>query len=247
MNGPPDAPGQRSAIGAVLHHVSQRFRQGRRALPHDSWRAWQRTIAVGIPALLALMVLLRIAAAAALERGLLERERDFLLWLATGAPFGFSTAVFLQTFGSDITLVILVALTAGIAAWARKPITALSIVLAAVVPDLVGRFGWLIWSRARPDFIHDGIASPGFHSFPSGHTAKTIAVYGFLTLLWMRASSSVVERVAAALSFAVIASAVPFGRMAMGVHWPSDVIGGALIGGAWLVVLARGLRRERIH
>ena len=38
--------------------------------------------------------------------------------------------------------------------------------------------------------IGDGIAAPGLHSFPSGHAALCVAVYGFLAYLWIRSSRS---------------------------------------------------------
>jgi membrane-associated phospholipid phosphatase len=227
-----------TAAGSVLRQLAGRFGEGRAAIGDDGWRAWLRRVAIGFAGMFALMVTLRIAAAWALDRGLLDWERDFLLWLGSDAPLGFSSAVFVQTFGSDITLVILITLTAGIAAWARLPITSLTIILAFIVPDLVGRFGWAIWDRARPDVLYDGLASPGFHSFPSGHTSKTVAVYGLLTVLWIRASASTLEKLAACVLLGIIVVVVPVGRMAMGVHWPSDVVGGMVIGAVWLAVLA---------
>jgi undecaprenyl-diphosphatase len=222
---------------SVLREAALRFRQGRSTAGEVVWRRWVRRIAVGFLGMIALMVALRYGAAWALGRGLLDWEPAFLMWLGFDAPLSFSTAVFLQTPGSDPTLFILVALTAGMAAWARRPIVCLSILLAAIVPDIVGRFGWLIWSRGRPDLLYEGIASPGFHSFPSGHTSKTVAVYGLLALLWIRASGSLLEKALAVLLLIVIVTAVPLGRMAMGVHWPSDVMGGMVIGAAWLAVL----------
>lgn len=230
---------RRSAAAALFQQLSGRFREGRAAVGDTAWRGWWRRIALGAASMLVLMVALKYAAVWALGNGWLDWEAGFLLWLGSDGPVRFSTAVFLQTPGSDPTLIILIALTAGLAAWVRRPLVSMSIVLAALVPDLVGRFGWLIWSRARPDLLYDGIASPGFHSFPSGHTSKTVAVYGFLTVLWLRASGSNVERVLAILLLGVIAVVVPVGRMAMGVHWPSDVMAGMVIGGVWLAVLSR--------
>lgn len=231
-----------TAAGSLFRNVARRFREGRDALPDARWRAWKRSVAIGAVGMFALMAVLRFAAERALDSGRLDWERPFIQWLGTSGPFGFSDAVFFQTFGSDITLVILVAATAGIAAWMRLPIISLSIILAALVPDLVVRFGWAIWSRARPDILYDGIASPGFHSFPSGHAAKTMAVYGFLVALWLGASRNAVEKAVACFALAFIAIAVPLGRMAMGVHWPSDVIAGLVIGLIWMMALVRAGR-----
>ncbi|MFW6202519.1 MAG: phosphatase PAP2 family protein, partial [Gemmatimonadota bacterium] len=97
--------------------------------------------------------------------------------------------------------------------------------------------------RARPTIILDGLASPGFASFPSGHTAKSVALYGLLTWFWIRASGSALERAIALLAFAGIISLVMFGRLRMGVHWPSDIIAGLLLGLVWLSALVLALWR----
>jgi undecaprenyl-diphosphatase len=238
------APGHGSAVVRSLRLIVQRFTEGRVRIGRTRWRTWIRHVALGAAGLLALMALLVLFARWLTAAGALDWEPAFLTWLGRHGPFRFSSAVFFQTFGSDITLAILVAATAGIAAWMRRPITSLSIILAPLVPDLVGRAGWTMWARIRPELLYDGIASPGFHAFPSGHSSKTIALYGLLTVLLWRASNSAVEKVLAVLALCFVATTVPLGRMAMGVHWPSDVFAGLLIGLVWVLVLSRGLRHE---
>lgn len=66
----------------------------------------------------------------------------------------------------------------------------------------------------------------GAHSFPSGHTVSAFSfVVPWLAFLgWRRA-----------LPFLVLAALAGFSRIAVGAHWPADVLGGALVGvvGAW--------------
>jgi undecaprenyl-diphosphatase len=75
------------------------------------------------------------------------------------------------------------------------------------------------------------------HSFPSGHAALCIAVYGFLAYLWIRASKSVAEKVFAVVVVALLTTVVSLARVRLGSHWPSDIVAGAVIGIAWLVVV----------
>jgi undecaprenyl-diphosphatase len=168
-----------------------------------------------------------------------------LRWVEGNGPFSFSYAVWFQTFGGDPTLIILTLSTAGILAWMRRPISALTVILAYVGMDLVVRVGWSMWARARPDIIHGGIAAPSLHAFPSGHTGKTLAVYGLLIGMWVRSAPGYLEKLVALLLLGFLAAAVPMGRLTMGVHWPSDLLGGYTIGLAWLIVLTLGLRYER--
>jgi undecaprenyl-diphosphatase len=239
------ARGSRAAAPALWRELHRRFAEGSGLPGPGAWRRWLTNVGAGAAAMLVLMALLVRVAQRALADGRLDWETAFLQRLGEQGPFTFPTAVFFQTFGSDITLVILVAATAGIAVWARRPITAASIVAAFAGADLIGRFGWALWDRARPDVLWHGVAAPAVHAFPSGHTSKTLATWGMLTLIWVAASRSTPERILALLLLAGVAAVVPLGRMTMGVHWPSDILGGYVIGGAWLAVLARARRHER--
>ena len=48
-----------------------------------------------------------------------------------------------------------------------------------------------------------------------------------------------------ALLVSGIALVVPIGRMRMGVHWPSDIAGGYILGLVWLFILIWALRNEK--
>jgi undecaprenyl-diphosphatase len=238
---------RRDGFGAadLLRALRVRFRSGWAAIPPANRRRWLVTIAIGTVAMFGLMAVMVRIAQALVAAGSLAWEADFLRGLESHGPFSFSTAVWFQTFGTDITLWILVLLTAGIALWNQRPITALSIVLAYLVIDPVVRVGWLLWDRARPDVLYQGVTAPSFHAFPSGHTGKTFAVYGVLIWTWIGSARGWLEKLVALVLLAFIATVVPIGRMTIGVHWPSDVIGGWLLGAIWLVYLITALRFER--
>lgn len=238
----------RSGFGtaSLLRALRARFSASWHAVAPADRRRWCLAIAVGTVGMFALMVALVHVTEGLAAAGSLDWEADWLRSLETDGPFSFSTAVWFQTFGTDITLWILVLLTAGIAVWCGRPMTALSIVLAYIVVDPVVRVGWALWDRARPDVLYQGFASPGFHSFPSGHTGKTFAVYGVLIWTWVRSAPAWIEKVAACLLLAFIGTVVPLGRMSMGVHWPSDIMAGWLLGAVWLVYLRFALHYERV-
>ena len=99
--------------------------------------------------------------------------------------------------------------------------------------------------RVRPFMVNTAVElltrAPGDASFPSGHTAASFAaVFALKTAgspLWKPA-----------LAVAVV---VAFSRLYLYVHWPSDVLGGALLGaavgwaGARLAERAGGLGKRR--
>jgi membrane-associated phospholipid phosphatase len=96
----------------------------------------------------------------------------------------------------------------------------------------------MIVPQRRPP-VHRLDPAPTTSSYPSGHTAASIALYGCLAILilWLAASRPA-AKAAAALLFC-IPIFVAFCRVYRGMHYPSDVIAGALLGIAWLTLVAK--------
>jgi undecaprenyl-diphosphatase len=154
-------------------------------------------------------------------------------------------AVLLESFGNLAYLIPLVAVCAIISIRRRRPLLAIAFVAAYVLARPVVGVGWLLWDRARPRIILDGRTAPPLHSFPSGHVALALAVYGVLAYQWIRASKSWLERVTAVVLMLAIVFLTGFARLRLGTHWPSDVIAGWIIGTAWLAVVLRAVHRCR--
>jgi len=104
----------------------------------------------------------------------------------------------------------------------------------------------LLVDRQRPPVQHLDKAPPT-SSFPSGHTAATIALWGALAILASeRARSALVRGIVLALAFGLpllVASA----RLYRGMHFFTDVLGGALLGVVWLGATVRGIRLGVAH
>ncbi len=73
------------------------------------------------------------------------------------------------------------------------------------------------------------VSSPGGHSFPSGHAAGSFAFAAFVAAV----------RPAYAAPAIVFAVLVAWSRCFLGVHYPSDVLAGALVGASIGVLFAR--------
>jgi undecaprenyl-diphosphatase len=96
--------------------------------------------------------------------------------------------------------------------------------------------------RPRPEgygiVVHERITT--VFSYPSGHVEHAVAFLGivlFLTCRWPQPSSWAVPilwLVRACLLIAIVA--MPFSRALAGEHWPSDILGGLVYGGFWLLL-----------
>jgi membrane-associated phospholipid phosphatase len=101
-------------------------------------------------------------------------------------------------------------------------------------------------NRARPPVPHLD-AAPPTSSFPSGHTAASVALYGAWAILsWERARTVLVRGL-----FTVLAVVVPvlvgIARLYRGMHFPTDVIAGALLSLAWLPLVVKAIRLGVLH
>jgi membrane-associated phospholipid phosphatase len=104
----------------------------------------------------------------------------------------------------------------------------------------------MLVDRERPPVRHLDEAPPT-SSFPSGHTAATIALWGSLAVLANeRARSAVVRNLFLVLAF-VVPVLVASSRIYRGMHYLSDVLGGVLLGGLWLLATVHGIRLGVAH
>ena len=111
------------------------------------------------------------------------------------------------------------------------------------------RITTIVVPRDRPS-VHRLEDLPADASYPSGHTAASVAVYSGLVLLLTTRFTSSLSKALAWTGAILLTTFVAFSRMYQGMHHPLDVAGGVLVGiGAILVLLfacrAAGAAAER--
>jgi undecaprenyl-diphosphatase len=115
----------------------------------------------------------------------------------------------------------------------RKPVVLPLVVLADVLGQALSSLGKVLTDRPRPPLRYPDPAPlvhmPHTPSFPSGHATSSFACAATLARFAPR-------RVAIALYF--LAALIAYSRVYTGVHYPLDVIGGAVLG----LLIARALR-----
>jgi undecaprenyl-diphosphatase len=130
---------------------------------------------------------------------------------------------------------------------ARLPRLATFVAVTAIGSSLLNLLIKNVVDRARPH-LPDPVAMAAGKSFPSGHTQSATVGFGILVLVFL----PVVARrwriwlwVIAALCVALIG----FSRIALGVHYFSDVIGAIVIGSAWLLAMTAAFSawRRSLH
>ncbi len=116
-----------------------------------------------------------------------------------------------------------------------------ALLLATAALDITNEGLKALVGRPRPVPAYPGEGG----SFPSGHTVHAVL---FLGLLWMLLEPRVQgrgQRAAMRGLFVVLALLVGLSRVYLERHWPSDVLGGFLVGGLVLLGLSWWWRRRR--
>jgi membrane-associated phospholipid phosphatase len=99
-----------------------------------------------------------------------------------------------------------------------------------------------LFARPRPRFERPLVVETS-HSFPSGQAMESLVVYGMLAYLAVLILRGTGKHVVFVVGAAVLVVLIGFGRIYLGAHYLSDVVGGFAAGGAWLGAVVAGWDR----
>src|SRR5690606_13905226 len=158
----------------------------------------------------------------ALEQGLMtlvqeQRQAHLDQWIGTLTRLG----DFHIQFAAAVVLCSLLLLARR---W-RHLLFAASTLLITALGNTAIKYGF---ARARPDVLSEPLTT---YSFPSGHSSAAFAFFLVLGVLAGRGQSARL-RLAWLVIVCLPAAAIALSRIYLGVHWPSDIIAGALLASA---------------
>jgi undecaprenyl-diphosphatase len=169
------------------------------------------------------------------------------LSLRAGHPWLAEVMRDLSGLGSAVVLTLFTTVTVGYLALVSARVTAL-LVATAVITGSVGvsllKAGF---DRERPAAAFAELIAPGL-SFPSGHAGNSAIVFLTLGALLASTRNRGIERIYIMAMASLMTLLVGLSRIALGVHWATDVLAGWAFGAAWALawlLLARRLARRR--
>ncbi len=125
-----------------------------------------------------------------------------------------------------------------VAIWAfrtARPRLGWLLVVAAGLIGVVTTGLKLLVDRDRPDFPDPVFVSDSL-SHPSGHSSGVVTLVGLLLVAFLRLQPPR-HRVATVVGGIALVLAVGLTRIALGAHYPSDVLAGFALGAGWVLVL----------
>jgi len=168
---------------------------------------------------------------------LLDQGVDTVLWFQQFSP-GLDTLFKMFTFlGDEQFYLILLPLVY----WSIDRATGVRLMIVTLSSSLVNTVAKTLGGQPRP-FTYDNrvvrLVDASGYGLPSGHTQSAVVVWGFIATqarrrwVWLLAG--------------LLAIGVGLSRIYLGVHFPTDVVGGAILGALVLIIWLRYGRRAEI-
>lgn len=213
-------------------------------------RGFYAAVGVFLLAGLALMLVLVIgftALAEAMVEGHTTRiDEDVLRWMDRNGTATLDVlALEITSLGSGV-VVLTMAAVASVFLWvSRHRYSVVMLWVAMLGSAILSSTLKAFFDRERPQIFPWRTPHAGEASFPSGHSMTAMVGYATLAYLIARLEPSPLLRRLTFGVAALIIVLVGLTRMYLGVHWPSDVLGGFAIGLAWASFCALGIEAVR--
>ncbi|MEP6660127.1 MAG: phosphatase PAP2 family protein [Acidimicrobiales bacterium] len=204
---------------------------------HDGWvRTSAKILVASYVVLAAAMVGLGLSVS---HFGPISRwDNSVVGWFSDHRSSGWNDAAkALSALTDTVTIAAVAVATLLVLAWRRRWVDMLVLGIGLPLELLVLTTATFTVDRPRPDVERLG-RLPGTASFPSGHTAAGIVCYGGILVLLSRNRRPVPRAALAAgsLLVALLVAGVGFSRVYQGLHFPTDVMAGAVYGAGCLAV-----------
>ncbi|HEU4565699.1 MAG TPA: phosphatase PAP2 family protein [Gemmatimonadaceae bacterium] len=167
-------------------------------------------------------------------------------WLATHRIAWLQQSLLeITALGTGLVVMTIVAVAALFLALTRHRWSALLLLVATAGGIILNNVLKLAFDRPRPRVFEWGTTAMS-SSFPSGHAMSATVVYATVAYLAARLEKRRWQRVLTMLVAFLLIILVSASRLYLGVHYPSDVLGGTVIGLAWAGFCMAGMEAVRV-
>jgi len=139
--------------------------------------------------------------------------------------------------GGTMPLIVLIAVVAIYLLLKQHTRTAIAVVASTLLGVIASQILKAVIDRGRPDIVPQLVPEVS-GSFPSGHAMMSAIVYLTLgTMLARLEPEKTVRRFILGVAMALTVT-IGLSRVYLGVHWPSDVLGGWALGALWVLAVS---------
>ena len=148
----------------------------------------------------------------------------------------------LTAIGGPTVLGLVVVVVTGFLVLQTRYRTALVVAITFFSGELLNAAMKHVFNRPRPSVVPH-LRAVYSTSFPSGHAMESAIVYLTLAAILMRASQSRATKIYILGTAVLLTTLVGISRVYLGVHYPTDVLGGWIVGFMWASICWHAARR----
>ena len=233
---PPDAGDRRDRPRGHFNRLWNLIFRGMRKAGLDA-KSFYTTVGIFLTVGAVLAIIATAAFAELAERVLAGGTQAFdvaiLQWLHNHQSKPLTALMVEMTYLGTGTVVIVVVGVAALFLWHTEHKYSAKLLLASTIGNILLNGALkLVYHRARPT-VFEWQTTAVSSSFPSGHAMSATVVYGTVAYLVIRLQHAMWAKALTFISAALIILLICLTRLYLGVHYPSDVMGGIIVGLAW--------------